>query len=106
MGSHDCRVSGPNNHKPEVERANFAVLRTSDKMPAMLVETAFISNPDEEKRLADPAFQRTIARAILDGIDTYFSRQPPPGTLYAARAQAAVPAASEPPARSGIGGSR
>ena len=95
-----------NNHKPEVERANFAVLRTSDKMPAMLVETAFISNPDEEKRLADPAFQRTIARAILDGIDTYFSRQPPPGTLYAARAQAAVPAASEPPARSGIGGSR
>ena len=78
-----------NNHKPAVERANFAVLRTSDKMPAMLVETAFISNPDEEKRLADPAFQRTLASAILDGIDRYFSRQPPPGTLYAARAQAA-----------------
>lgn len=77
-----------NNHKPDVERANFAVLRTSDKMPAMLVETAFISNPDEEKRLADPAFQRTLANAILDGIDRYFSRQPPPGTLYAARAQA------------------
>ncbi len=77
-----------NNHKPDVERANFAVLRTSDKMPAMLVETAFISNPDEEKRLADPAFQRTLASAILDGIDRYFSRQPPPGTLYAARAQA------------------
>ncbi|TLX22419.1 AMIN domain-containing protein [Thermomonas fusca] len=77
-----------NNHKPDVERANFAVLRTSDKMPAMLVETAFISNPDEEKRLADPAFQRTLASAILDGVDRYFSRQPPPGTLYAARAQA------------------
>ena len=77
-----------NNHKPDVERANFAVLRTSDKMPAMLVETAFISNPDEEKRLADPTFQRTLASAILDGIDRYFSRQPPPGTLYAARAQA------------------
>jgi N-acetylmuramoyl-L-alanine amidase len=77
-----------NNHKPEIERANFAVLRTSDKMPAMLVETAFISNPDEEKRLADPAFQRTLAAAILDGVDTYFARQPPPGTLYAARAQA------------------
>ncbi len=77
-----------NNHKPDVERANFAVLRTSDKMPAMLVETAFISNPDEEKRLADPTFQRTLASAILDGVDRYFSRQPPPGTLYAARAQA------------------
>ena len=95
-----------NNHKPDIERANFAVLRTSDKMPAMLVETAFISNPDEEKRLTDPAFQRTLAAAILDGIDTYFSRQPPPGTLYAARAQAAQPAAADAPARTGIGGSR
>jgi len=73
------------NHKPHLERANFAVLRTSD-MPAMLVETAFISNAEEEKRLVDPQFQRTLARAVLDGIDTYFTRQPPPGTLYAARA--------------------
>ena len=95
-----------NNHKPDIERANFAVLRTSDKMPAMLVETAFISNPDEEKRLTDPAFQRTLAGAILDGIDTYFSRQPPPGTLYAARAQAAQSAKTEVPQRNGIGGSR
>ncbi|MES2858927.1 MAG: N-acetylmuramoyl-L-alanine amidase [Pseudomonadota bacterium] len=79
-----------NNHKPAIERANFAVLRTSDKMPAMLVETAFISNADEERRLADPSFQRSLATAILDGVDRYFSRQPPPGTLYAARAQAAV----------------
>ncbi|MEO5962993.1 MAG: N-acetylmuramoyl-L-alanine amidase [Thermomonas sp.] len=79
-----------NNHKPQIERANFAVLRTSDKMPAMLVETAFISNPDEEQRLIDPAFQRTLAAAILDGVDDYFSRQPPPGTLYAARAQASL----------------
>jgi N-acetylmuramoyl-L-alanine amidase len=74
-----------NNHKPHLERANFAVLRTSD-MPAMLVETAFISNAAEEKRLVDPAFQRSLARAVLDGVDTYFTRQPPPGTLYAARA--------------------
>ncbi|WP_149196491.1 N-acetylmuramoyl-L-alanine amidase [Luteimonas suaedae] len=77
-----------NNHKPHIERANFAVLRTSD-MPAMLVETAFLSNPDEEKRLIDPKFQRTVARAVLDGVNTYFSAQPPPGTLYAARAAAA-----------------
>jgi len=79
-----------NNHKPAIERANFAVLRTSDKMPAMLVETAFISNADEERRLADPEYQRSVATAILDGVDRYFSRQPPPGTLYAARAQAAL----------------
>jgi len=76
-----------NNHKPNIERANFAVLRTSD-MPAMLVETAFISNADEEKRLIDPAFQRKVAGAVLDGITTYFSRQPPPGTLFAMRAEA------------------
>ncbi|OHE83286.1 MAG: N-acetylmuramoyl-L-alanine amidase [Lysobacterales bacterium RIFOXYA1_FULL_69_10] len=76
-----------NNHKPQVERANFAVLRTSD-MPAMLVETAFLSNPEEEKRLTDPAQQRVIARAVLDGINTYFTRQPPPGTMFAARAEA------------------
>lgn len=96
-----------NNHKPDVERANFAVLRTSDKMPAMLVETAFISNPDEEKRLTDPAFQRTVASAILDGVDRYFARQPPPGTLYAARAQAiqSAQAATQPATgAAGIGG--
>lgn len=88
------------NHKPHVERANFAVLRTSD-MPAMLVETAFISNPDEERRLSDPASQRQIARAVLDGVNTYFVRQPPPGTLYAARAAAQAPT----PAQGAGGGS-
>jgi N-acetylmuramoyl-L-alanine amidase len=76
-----------NNHKPHIERANFAVLRSSD-MPAMLVETAFISNPEEERRLKDPAFQRKVAGAVLDGINTFFTRQPPPGTMYAARAAA------------------
>ncbi len=76
-----------NNHKPQIERANFAVLRTSD-MPAMLVETAFISNYDEERRLTDPSYQRKLAGAVLDGVQTYFTRQPPPGTLFAARAQA------------------
>ncbi|WP_313272455.1 N-acetylmuramoyl-L-alanine amidase [Stenotrophomonas sp.] len=81
-----------NNHKPNLERANFAVLRTSD-MPAMLVETAFISNPDEERRLIDPTYQRRIAGAVLDGVHTFFSRQPPPGTLFAARAQAEMDAA-------------
>lgn len=76
-----------NVHKRNVEKANFAVLRTSD-MPSMLVETAFISNAAEEQRLRDPAFQRRLAGAVLDGVNGYFSRQPPPGTMYAARAAA------------------
>ena len=75
------------NHKPSIERANFSVLRTSD-MPAMLVETAFISNPDEERRLIDPEYQRSLARAVLAGVKGYFTQQPPPGTLFAARAKA------------------
>lgn len=78
-----------NAHKASLEKANFAVLRTSD-MPAMLVETAFISNYTEEKQLTDPQFQRGIASAVLEGVETYFTRQPPPGTLFAARAQAAA----------------
>ncbi|CAN5612352.1 hypothetical protein BH23PSE2_BH23PSE2_09900 [soil metagenome] len=82
-----------NNHKPHIERANFAVLRTAD-MPSMLVETAFLSNPEEEQRLINPEFQRTVARAVLDGVHTYFTSQPPPGTLYAARAAAADQGAS------------
>jgi N-acetylmuramoyl-L-alanine amidase len=74
-------------HKPHVERANFVVLRSPD-VPSMLVETAFITNPEEERRLRDPGHQRKLALAILDGVNTYFTRQPPPGTLYAARASA------------------
>lgn len=91
-----------NNHKPNIERANFAVLRTSD-MPAMLVETAFISNADEERRLTDPGYQRKVAGAVLDGVQTYFTRQPPPGTLFAARA-AAADAASRSTASIGSAG--
>jgi N-acetylmuramoyl-L-alanine amidase len=74
-------------HKPQVEYANFSVLRNAD-MPAMLVETGFISNADEEQRLKDPAHQRRLAEAVLKGIDSFFLNQPPPGTLYAARAAA------------------
>lgn len=74
-------------HKPQIEFANFEVLRNSD-MPAMLVETGFISNAEEEKRLFDPNHQRKVAAAVLDGIQSYFTRQPPPGTVFAARAKA------------------
>ncbi|TSE20431.1 N-acetylmuramoyl-L-alanine amidase AmiC [Tepidimonas alkaliphilus] len=63
-------------HKPRVEQAGFAVLRAPD-IPSVLVETAFISNPDEERRLRDPAFQRRLARELADGIRAYFERHPP-----------------------------
>jgi len=74
-------------HKPHVERANFVVLRSPD-VPSMLVETAFISNPGEEKRLLDPAHRSRLAAAIVDGTRDYFSNQPPPGTWLAANASA------------------
>jgi N-acetylmuramoyl-L-alanine amidase len=77
-----------NLHKGEVERANFAVLRTSDNMPSMLVETGFISNPGEEARLRSRDYQQQLATAILGGVNRYFTTQPPPGTLFALRAQA------------------
>ncbi len=69
-------------HKNHVERANFAVLRSPD-VPSVLVETAFISNPQEEARLADPAHQTRLAMAMAAGIEQHFHNQPPPGTWIA-----------------------
>jgi N-acetylmuramoyl-L-alanine amidase len=63
-------------HKPYVEQAEFAVLRAPD-IPSILVETAFISNPEEEVRLKDPAYQENIAEAIMNGIRKYFEKNPP-----------------------------
>jgi N-acetylmuramoyl-L-alanine amidase len=63
-------------HKAQVEQASFAVLKSPD-VPSILVETAFISNPEEEKRLNDDAYQDQLARAILGGIKRYFTRNPP-----------------------------
>lgn len=74
-------------HKPNVERANFVVLRSPD-VPSMLVETAFISNPGEEKKLNDPSYRRRLAEAIRDGVRDYFHVQPPPGTWLASNVQA------------------
>jgi len=85
-----------NTHKNHVERANFVVLRSPD-VPSMLVETAFISNPDEERKLRDPGYQAKLANAIVNGVTSYFSRQPPPGTLYAARAEASRPSSGGAP---------
>lgn len=58
-------------HKPQVEQAGFAVLRAPD-IPSVLVETAFISNPEEERRLNDNAYQDKMADALLRGIQRYF----------------------------------
>lgn len=63
-------------HKHSVEQAGFAVLKAPD-VPSILVETAFISNPEEEKRLKDSAYQDKLASAILGGIQRYLARNPP-----------------------------
>lgn len=70
-------------HKPHVGRANFMVLKSPD-VPSVLVETAFISNPGEEKRLTEREFQLRMARAITRGVRDYFYSSPPPGTWIAA----------------------
>jgi N-acetylmuramoyl-L-alanine amidase len=63
-------------HKPRVEQAGFAVLKAPD-IPSILVETAFISNPDEEAKLADPAYRGKLVDALLAGIKRYFAKNPP-----------------------------
>jgi N-acetylmuramoyl-L-alanine amidase len=75
-------------HKNHVGRANFMVLKSPD-VPSVLVETAFISNPSEEKRLTQKDFQQRMARAITRGIRDYFYSSPPPGTWIAANRRSA-----------------
>ncbi|MBL8518870.1 MAG: N-acetylmuramoyl-L-alanine amidase [Betaproteobacteria bacterium] len=62
-------------HKSHVEQAGFAVLKAPD-IPSILVETAFISNPEEEKKLNDPKYQDKMADAIVSGIKSYFAKNP------------------------------
>jgi N-acetylmuramoyl-L-alanine amidase len=63
-------------HKGSVEQAGFAVLKAPD-IPSILIETAFISNPEEEARLSDDGYQDKMADAIIKGIKKYFSKNPP-----------------------------
>ena len=63
-------------HKPRVEQAGFAVLKAPD-IPSVLVETAFISNPDEEAKLRSEAYQVQLADALMRGVSRYFARNPP-----------------------------
>jgi N-acetylmuramoyl-L-alanine amidase len=63
-------------HKPTVEQAGFAVLKAPD-IPSILVETAFISNPEEEAMLRDPGHQARLVDALATGIRRYFAQNPP-----------------------------
>ncbi len=69
-------------HKARVEQAGFVVLSSPD-MPSILVETGFISNPAEARRLNRSSYQEQLATALFDGIRDYMGRFPPPGTLIA-----------------------
>jgi N-acetylmuramoyl-L-alanine amidase len=69
-------------HRGYVEKANFVVLRSPD-VPSILVETAFITNPLEERRLNSAAQREKLASAILEGARDYFRSTPPPGTWFA-----------------------
>jgi N-acetylmuramoyl-L-alanine amidase len=71
------QLGGINNlHRGRVEQAGFAVLKAPD-IPSILVETAFISNPAEERRLKSDEYQNKVARAILGGIKRYLAQNPP-----------------------------
>jgi N-acetylmuramoyl-L-alanine amidase len=63
-------------HKGSVEQAAFAVLKAPD-IPSILVESAFISNPEEEVKLRDPRYQALLVQALTAGIQHYFARHPP-----------------------------
>lgn len=63
-------------HKPRVEQAAFAVLKAPD-IPSVLVESAFISNPEEESKLNSDSYQEQLADALMRGIERYFATNPP-----------------------------
>ncbi|WP_416137567.1 N-acetylmuramoyl-L-alanine amidase [Halomonas sp. HK25] len=69
-------------HRSRVEQAGFMVLKSPD-IPSLLIETGFISNPDEERRLRDSSHQQSLARAMFSGLQDHFRRNPPPASLLA-----------------------
>jgi len=89
--------------KSQVQQAGFVVLKSPD-IPSMLVETAYISNPQEELNLRNVRRQSALAEAIFDGLHTYFDNYPPVGTRFAQSRRSTVasvlaaPAATSPAA--------
>ena len=81
--------------KPKVQQAGFVVLKSPD-IPSMLVETAYISNQADERKLRQPAHRARIANAIFDGIQDYFSDNAPDGTRLAMARRATVAAVDKP----------
>jgi N-acetylmuramoyl-L-alanine amidase len=71
-------------HGKRVQQAGFVVLKSPD-IPSILVETGFISNPDEETNLRNPRHQERVAQAVMRGVEAYFKTSPPPGTQLAER---------------------
>ena len=69
-------------HHLSVDQARFVVLKSPD-IPSILVETGFISNPQEERRLRSPRYQKQLALAIMNGVKSYFRHRAPPGTWLA-----------------------
>jgi N-acetylmuramoyl-L-alanine amidase len=99
------RVLGALDHvgavrKREVQQAAFVVLKSPD-IPSLLIETAYISNAGEERKLRAPAEQQRLADAIFSGIDSYFRKFPPDGSQYA-RSHGEEPDAGVELARSGL----
>lgn len=88
LGKHVLAELGGINtlHKNSVEQAGFAVLKAPD-IPSILVETAFISNPEEERRLNDDAYQTRMAKAILSGVKRYIAKNPPVRSTLASNPQ-------------------
>lgn len=84
VGTHVVKEMGKISrlHSRKVEQANFSVLRSAD-VPSILVETGFISNPKEAKKLSTKDYQRKMAKAIYTGVTRHFSARPPPDTYLA-----------------------
>lgn len=76
-------------HKRHVEQAGFMVLKSPD-VPSILVETGFISNPEEARKLATPAYRKQMAQTVFKGVRQHFYQHPPAGTYVAAQVESGV----------------
>lgn len=98
---HEAISSVSRTHKKHLERASLIVL-TSPDIPSILVETGFITNPDEEKLLNTRAYRHKLAKAIAQGIESFFQSNPPAGTWVASRSSSKSHVVSRGETLSGI----